>query len=347
MEKIKLVYQNNRTVLKDVLPLKVPMCISIEPTNLCNFKCTMCFHGNNEYAEEAKPLKNMDMDCFRKAVSDIKELVEESGEKIKIVKLYSLGEPLIHPEICEMIKEIKEAEICKEIEITSNGSLLTKEIAEKMVDYGLDILRISIYSVYEEKNREITKSCVGVDTIRDNIMYLRKYRDEKSAVKPVIIAKMFESFGDENRDFMNMYEKIADRVGVDELYQLNSVEKDVFENIYQDKAKYAKENFKSNNLYKERKVCRYPFTHVTVRNDGTVISCCSDWLKELKIGDIKKNSLKEIWESRTLYNLRCEMLENKGINIEACKHCEIPYRDSIEDNIDDFPVEKISYKYNV
>ena len=50
----------------------------------------------------------MDMDCFEKTVSDIKKWVDECGEKVKLIKLYSLGEPLIHQNICEMVKKIKD-----------------------------------------------------------------------------------------------------------------------------------------------------------------------------------------------------------------------------------------------
>ena len=347
MRKQKLIYNCNRTILKDALPLKVPMCISIEPSNLCNFKCSMCYHGNNEYAEAAKPLRNMDMDCFYKVLDDIKIMVDEAGQKIKVIKMYSLGEPLIHPHICQMIKEIKSAEVCEEIEITTNGSLLTNELAMKMVEYGLDTLRVSIYSIYDEKNKDITKSKISVSSIRENIKFLRKYRDFMNSDKPTIIAKMFESYSSENEEFNDLYKEIADQVMIDEPFQLNSVENDIFDNLYHEKAQLAKEKYKEDNLYSNRKACRYPFTHMTVRNDGTVVVCCSDWLKELKIGDIRKNSLKEIWESKTLYNLRCEMINMKGANINACKNCEIPYRDSEEDNIDDFPISKLDYKYEI
>lgn len=32
-------YDANRITLMDALPLSLPLCICIEPTNVCNFKC--------------------------------------------------------------------------------------------------------------------------------------------------------------------------------------------------------------------------------------------------------------------------------------------------------------------
>ena len=54
MEKTKIdpwstAYQNNRVKLIDAVPLDVPLCICIEPTNVCNFKCLMCFQSSEEY----------------------------------------------------------------------------------------------------------------------------------------------------------------------------------------------------------------------------------------------------------------------------------------------------------
>ena len=83
---------------------------------------------------------------------------------------------------------------------------------------------------------------------------------------------------------------------------------------------------------------------MTVRNDGTVIVCCSDWLKELKIGDVKEHTLKEIWESKTLYDMRMKMLNTKGQCFKACRSCEIPYRDMPEDSVDGIDTNRFSYE---
>lgn len=267
--------------------------------------------------------------------------------KVKLIKLYSLGEPLIHPEICNMVSLIKQADLCEQIEITTNGSLLTKEIAEKLVDYGLDILRISIYSVDDKRNEYITKSKIKPEEIEEKVRYIREYRDKKKKVKPHIIVKMIDTYTEENQKFLKLYQNIGDSVGIDELFHLNSGENDVFENMYEDKAEHAFEKSMETNIYKYRKVCRYPFTHLTVRCDGGVVLCCTDWLKELLIGNVNCNSLKDIWESKTLYNLRCSMLRDRGININVCKDCELPYRDLPEDNIDDFPIEKLTYNNEI
>ncbi len=346
----KNIYAGSKTILKDAIPLNVPLCISIEPTNLCNFKCAMCFHGNNEDAPEAKPLKNMDEDVFSKTLGDIKTWVDKSGEKIKLIKLYSLGEPFVNPVACEMVKRIKTANICEKVEITTNGSLMTKEVAEKLVDYGLDVLRLSVYSVTDDRLKEITKSKVSPSVIENNLEYLRLYRDAKGMSVPRIYAKMLDSNTDENVLFQNIYKSIADEVGIDEVFQVSLGEgNDAFERMYASKAEEAHQKSLASNTVsnEERRPCRYPFSHMTIRNDGTVIVCCADWLKELSIGNVMEHSLEEIWESKSLYNTRCDMLRTKGLKWTACRNCEIPYRDSPEDDVSDVNPEVLSYRFDI
>lgn len=180
---LKNLYQNNRRMLKDCLPLTLPLCVGIEPTNLCNFKCVMCYHGNNEYAEEAKPLKNMEWDIFLKVLSDLKNWTDDAGEKIKLLKLYDLGEPLLHPRFCDMLKAVKDADVAEQVEITTNASLLTREISEKLVEHGLDIIRISVYGIEEERNRQITKSNYTPSDIWENVRFLHECRERNGGGK--------------------------------------------------------------------------------------------------------------------------------------------------------------------
>lgn len=342
---LKNLYQNDRKVLKDCLPLGVPLCVSIEPTNLCNFKCVMCFHGNNEYADEAKPLKNMQWDVFQKALDDLKNWTDSAEEKIKLLKLYSLGEPMVNPQLCDMVKAIKEKEIAEQIEITTNGSLLTKKMAERLVEYGLDIIRISIYGIEEERNKYITKSFYTPSDIRENVRYLHEYREKTGRIKPKIYAKMFDAGKQTNEEFIRMYADVADVTGIDEVFNMDvGDEKDVFENYYGAQGAQEHKNSLESNLFVEKRACRYPFTHMTIRNDGTVITCCADWLKELKFGNIKEHSLQEIWESKSLYELRLKMLKTKGQCFKACRACEIPYRDMPEDSVDGIDMERFGYR---
>lgn len=343
MEKFSTAYLNNRNVLKDVLPLQIPYCISIEPANICNFKCTMCPLGGEEYAMESKPLMIMEWDCFEKIIEQLKDWVSSCG-KVKVIKLYSLGEPLLHESICDMVRAIKDNNICEILEITTNATLLTEEIAKGLVDAGLDYLRVSIYSVLPEQNKKITHNSILPEKIRQNVEWMQHYKKEKGLSKPFVHVKILDRYDEvENTLFLKMYEGLADEAFIDKPFQINNRE-DVLRDLYHDNVTEVEKDVYGRYIYRERKACRYPFTHLTIKSNGDVVVCCVDWKRATTYGNILENSLESIWNSRELYEFRKMMLETKGVKHPSCHDCELPLKDSEEDNIDGFPLERLTYR---
>lgn len=84
-------YQADRVKLIDAIPLDLPLCVCIEPTNICNFKCLMCWQSTNEYHTHGGPFINMSMDLFDKVIGDLKEFCRNKNGVIKLIKLYSTG----------------------------------------------------------------------------------------------------------------------------------------------------------------------------------------------------------------------------------------------------------------
>ena len=75
--------------------------------------------------------------------------------------------------------------------------------------------------------------------------------------------------------------------------------------------------------------------------------CCADWLKELSIGNGMDYTLKELWVSSSMYELRCDMLKTKGMKWKACRNCEIPLRDGPEDDVSEITVDMLSYNFDI
>lgn len=338
-------YQCNRLTLMDVVPLDVPLCVCIEPTNVCNFKCLMCWQSTREYEEGGGPFLNMTDELFDKLIEDLKAFCQHQGKKIKLIKLYSTGEPLLHPGVGAMVRTIKAADVCDEMEITTNASLLTQKVAEELVDAGLDYLRISIYSVRDDGQARITQSNVTPQQIRERVAYVKQYRDKQHKQKPFICAKIMDTHGEENDEFFAMYRDVSDEQLIDTPWILPKLEENALDRLYgsEEKGEEAQAAYLEQALYKNRKVCRYPFTHMTVRSNGDVVVCCTDWSRDTLVGNIRQNTLEEVWNSKKLYDFRCMQLKTKGAYHPLCSTCEIPLKDTSEDNLDGFPAEKLHY----
>lgn len=339
-------YQKNRIRLADAIPLPVPLCISIEPVVSCNFKCQMCWQSTKEFKEKGGPFSNMDDNIFQKALTDIKELTQNTGRKIKLIKLYHAGEPLLHPKIGKMVEAVKKADVCTQVEITSNASLLTSEIAADLVENGLDYFRASIYSVCEKRSKQITNTDISPDVILEKIKYLRSCRDKTGSNKPYISAKIMDTSEEEIKKFKAMYDGVADEAWVDIPWDLAGTKEKALDKLYGAYGSEARVKYHDTSLYKQRKACRYPFTHLIIKTNGDVIICCMDWPRMTYLGNIMEMSLADIWQGEKLYNFRMMMLRTKGVDHPLCGDCELPLKDCPEDNIDDVSPEKLSAIYN-
>lgn len=163
----------NRKPLSEILPAKMPLGLCIEPTNICNFKCIQCPVSLPLFQETINHLGNMEIGLYNKIIQDVKSM-----GRLRNLNLYGDGEPFLNCNLVEMVRIAKTNSIADDVTITTNASLLTKEMAKDIIDSGLDYLRVSIYSVYKDRYYQITKSKVKPEQIFKNVKYLQKLKAE-------------------------------------------------------------------------------------------------------------------------------------------------------------------------
>ncbi len=113
---------------KALASTKHPILVHIIPNRRCNLACTYC----NEFDDFSKPVPLEEM----KSRLDIL-----AGMGTSIITI-SGGEPLMHPEIDEVIRHIRRRGMIAGM--ITNGFLLDKKTIEKLNAAGLEHLQISI-----------------------------------------------------------------------------------------------------------------------------------------------------------------------------------------------------------
>ena len=103
----------------------------IEPTTKCNLNCKMCFR--HTWFDE--PICDLSLEDYRKVIATMPKSVET-------VFFGGMGEPLFHKDILEMIRLA--AETGAEVELLTNGTLLTEQMIHGIMDAGLSRIWISI-----------------------------------------------------------------------------------------------------------------------------------------------------------------------------------------------------------
>jgi MoaA/NifB/PqqE/SkfB family radical SAM enzyme len=148
--------KNNFNPNKIGLKPRLPKAAVIDPINICNLDCPLCASKNQNY-EKGK----MTFDTFKMVLDKIPSL--------RLVILFNWGEPLLHHEIFNIIKESVSRNIYT---IThTNFSLKQKaEFFEKLVLSGLHQLVISADGASKE-TYEKYRVKGNFNWVIDNITY--------------------------------------------------------------------------------------------------------------------------------------------------------------------------------
>src|SRR5450631_2052654 len=118
-------------IAKGVASTDHPVMAHIIPIRRCNLACKYC----NEYDDFSKPVP---LETMKRRIDDLARL------GTTIVTL-SGGEPLLHPELDEIIAHMRKYPII--VGMITNGYLLTAERIQRLNRAGLDHLQISIDNV--------------------------------------------------------------------------------------------------------------------------------------------------------------------------------------------------------
>lgn len=293
--------RKDRVPLQDLLPLDRPLRLLIDPSDKCNFRCKFCFQSKGNFVGT-----KMSRETFDKLVGDIREF---SGP-INIIHMYGLGEPLVNENLPYFIKVIKDNNLAKEVAITTNGSLLTKELSEKLIASGLDRLSISLNGVSSDDFRRIVGVKVDFDKMYENIKYFYSIRKQCH----LHIKINDEDYTEEQKSkFVELFKDYSDSINIDHIVNVwpgLEITDDT------DKRMYEFEIDTSNNKIKRRPVCPLMFYEMLVHSDGSVSPCCVDYeFKEENLGNIMETSLFEIWNGNKLNKLRCENLLGGGVQL--------------------------------
>ena len=72
---------------------------------------------------------------------------------------------------------------------------------------------------------------------------------------------------------------------------------------------------------KEVNICPYVFYSFSINSDGSASACFLDWSRNLLIGDVRKESVKDIWNSEKLGEFQELFLKGKRKSKPLCWSC--------------------------
>jgi|GEM_PF-3561999 len=312
--------------LMEVVKHKYPKAIILETIRGCNLACVFC-----PLQLETKPTFKkhglMTEETFANILSTVISTVD-----IKMFIMHNLGEPLLDRNISAKIKQIKNARPDSTVLVDSNLSLDFD--AYQLVNSGLDILEVA-FDGANQKSYSKYRVSGNLDKLLSNIVRIATAKRDLNSQKPTISAKtvIFKHVVDE----LGSISRLASQAGADNYVLQTAVFK---EDTDQDPKEWIPEQqnltrYDVEKLYKEDKLMYYKNSNYQGKDcsgileeippvidfEGNVYPCCYiSTEEEFNMGNINKNSFKEIWESDKYANFRSDVTIDR-FQYELCKKC--------------------------
>lgn len=276
-----------------------PRIVHVETTNVCNLKCIHCPQYDLSKLESYKP-KYMDTFIFDKIVNEVSS---HNG----ILRLTPDGEPTLHPNWVEQVDKVLKSNtdiFC----FNTNGSLIENEKMDILFrDTNVKIaVEFSIDSLYESSYKKIRGGDYKklLKNIFNFINEIEKKRANniKTMVSCIIQPELENG---EYDDFVKFWTPLVDKI---------------ITRHYVDTKGLTPKKPEVQKLYQDRWPCPVVFSRIVIGMDGEIRFCPDDWEKNTVVGNLSSDTIKSIWDSKFMNELRDEHICN-NIKNKVCKQC--------------------------
>ncbi len=326
-----------RVKLADVLPLKAPLIVQIFDTYTCNLACTFCHYGlEKDKRPKLSTETFMELSVFKKLIDELCEM----PEKLKMLRFCGAGESLLNKNIVEFVRYAADKKVSEKMELITNGTLLTPEMSVKLIDAGLERLRVSIYGLSDKKYEEVCRRKVDFDSIVRNVKFFYEEKERKNKNLNVYVKTMDVSLDseDDKKRFIEIFKDYCDAYAIEQ----------VVPNVQTlDYSKWLDKTPNYNALgfsLPDINVCPQPYHLVTVCPDGRVVPCSNETMTG--IGNIREENFSDIWNGAILRQVQQKMLEgSKNYKGVACETCSVVQCRPFPEDILDDHIERLKEIY--
>ena len=275
----------------DIHGVEYPSIIQIETNIACNAECPFC------------PQKALRRRPHRMHDEVWQKIIDETRGLGVTYRPFMINEPLSDKRMGKIMHHIRRDETAR-IEINTNGELMKEDMAEAILDAGIDVIRFSIDGFSE---KTFSQSRVGVNyevTVERTLKFLKLARKMGGAKR--IEVRMIDM--DINRHEQAAYKKFWKDAGAIPIVT----------SFYTWPWEPGVEGVNLPCM----KVIREMFFYV----NGKATICCWDSHERAVIGDVTKQHVLDIWRGAINQRYRRLLSEGKRDQILLCSRCNA-YKD--------------------
>lgn len=297
---------------------KEPIVYNIETTNRCNMRCQMC----PRTTMMTRKIEDIDRETFLNVVDQIrphnedewakwkayceeKYRIRESDEASenhfflyiisKVIQLHGYGDPLLDKNMHEYVKILHEKGFYSYF--SCNPSNINLELTYKMLDAGLDYIKYSIESVDDAIHKTIRGEQSNFTESYKKIQEVLDYKHRNSLHTTIVITMLDLNRTNQKEDYEKLLKAFE---GLDVYIYLKSED-----------CQWYRKDFHGTKSIHWSEICKHPWMTMTIKSNGEATMCMEDFNNEIILGDVHKQSLKEIWDGEEYKKFRKAHIEMK------------------------------------
>lgn len=284
---------------------RYPLYLGIEPTTACQLRCPHCISGLRAFT---RPTGRLDPTLLQK-------LLQELHEHLWGVLFYFQGEPLLHPQIGQLILLASRYRLFTSL--STNGLLLSEEKIYELIMAGLTHIRISIDGMSQESYAYYRRGG-EVSAVLEGVERLLHMRKALKSPYPLVELQMivFRHNLSEVPTFLGW----AKRMGV-EAARLKTAQvlspdpETIAEWVPPEASRYQQLMTTIPNA------CWRLWRSAEITWDGQILPCCFDKQAEHSFGKLQNDSsFAQLWHNQRAETFRKKVFTNRQA-IDICKNC--------------------------
>jgi len=289
--------------------LGLPSTLWVEVTNACNLQCLICPTGSGTLNRSKAHLN----------YAQFKQIVDELEGSLMRIVFSGYGEPLLNPEIYDMIAYAHKYRIFTEM--YTNLLLPDDDALHSIIESRVDLLVVAIDLAPEGQNwRYVHSTADNIARVKDRLIRLAELKQAYHSALPIV--RISYPITRNNALLLDQAWQFAQLVRADEFLPKSVNAMVAGKNLREVKEKYVPEKF---DRYSRVKIgsgrCHWPYSAGLIYANGDFAPCCYLARGEHILGNIfEQGGVRAVWNSKEYQNFRNCLMHNPE-SVPYCAQC--------------------------
>jgi len=278
---------------------RFPKIIQLQTQSGCNARCSFCPNGKtlNKLTHG-----RMDVALFERLADEC------AAHRPQRISPYLMNEPLLDPEIDQRIAYlVRRRKPPTTIHIATNGSRLDRDMAERLIDAGLDSIAISFQGFSKEVFEETMIGLSFEETFENVTNFLRLAQQRRSPMRRRVTMVATKVSGNDIDAAARHWRGLGANFKVLPLYNRSHAA--------------VEANELNAKRWRPFSWCTRLMTQAYVLFNGDLVLCCVDWERTAIMGSVREHSIEDVWNGEAYRTMRRRFLAGdvEGTLCATCK----------------------------